>query len=377
MKIVIFANTSWYIFNFRKNLILTLLKADHQIFIIAPPDDYVNNIVQLGVKYYPLTLIQRGKNPFREIVSCVKLFRILKTIQPDVALTFTVKCNLYTGLCCRLLKFKQIANISGLGELFEKKGFLNYVICRLYKFALKKAKLVFFQNNEDMQTILQQGLLAEGICKRIPGSGVDLKTFRPASSYIVNKPLRFFMFGRLVPKKGYDLFLQAAENIALKQKHDAEFWIMGIVDKSREESKRLLERILALHKKGIIKYLPPSDDVTKVLQQIDVVVLPSKYNEGVPRTLLEAMACEKPIITTDWKGCRNTVDHSHNGYLINVDDYDSLEGYIVKLINTPSQKLREMGKAGRQKAEAEFDENMVLDAYLEEIYKSALLVETS
>ena len=355
----------------------TLLKAGHQVFVIAPHDDYVDKLVRLGVKYYPLALTQRGKNPFREMVLCIKLFRLLQTIQPDVALTFTVKCNLYTGISRRFLKFEHIANISGLGEVFEKKGLLNFVVCCLYKSALKKAKRVFFQNDEDMQTILQQGLLPEDICKQIPGSGVDIKTFYPTSSYVVNKPLRFFMFGRLVPKKGYDLFIKAAVNIALKQKHAAEFWIMGIVDKSRNQSKKLLGKILSLQKKGFVKYLPPSDEVVNILQQVDVVVLPSKYNDGVPRSLLEAMACEKPIITTAWKGCRNTVDNGRNGYLVDVDDLDSLVECIVKLINAPSEKLRKMGKASRQKAESEFDENIVLNAYMEEIYESALLAETS
>lgn len=370
MKIIIFANTSWYVYNFRKNLIRTLQENGHEVSVIAPFDDYVDRLTEMGVKHYGLPLGRRSMNPFREVVSCVWLFRQLRAIRPDIVLTFTVKCNLYAGICRRLLKFEQIANISGLGEVFEKNGLINLLVSRLYKFALAGSKRVFFQNNEDMQMIVQHHLLPGNLCKRIPGSGVDLETFHPISSLSNNKPLIFFMFGRLVPKKGYDLFMKAAENICLGGNYNAEFWIMGMVDNSRKESKELLERIMALQRKGIIRYLPPSDDVAIVLQQVDVVVLPSEYNEGVPRSLLEAMACGKPIITTDWKGCKDTVEHGKNGYLVKVGDRADLSRYIMQFLETRTEKLHQMGVESRKKAEEEFDDRKVLKAYLSEIEES-------
>jgi len=368
MRIIIVANTSWYVFNFRRNLIRTLQKDGHEVCVIAPCDDYVGKLVQLGVKHHALLLTQRGTNPFREINSFIRLLHLFRVIRPDVVLTFTVKCNLYTGICRRFVKFEQIPNISGLGEAFDKKGIVNYIVSLLYKSALAKSKRVFFQNDEDRQTIINRGLLPEHMCKRIHGSGVDLKTFCPGSFLPQNNSRRFLMFGRLVPKKGYGLFMKVAKEVRLKHKDRAEFWIMGIVDKSRKKSKELLEQILSLQKQGIIKYLPPSDDVVPVLREVDIVVLPSKYNEGIPRCLLEAMACGKPIITTDWKGCKDTVDHGVNGYLINVDDCRALEHYILKLIYAPEEQLKRMGSMSRRKAETEFDENQILDTYRAEIH---------
>jgi len=370
MKISILANTSWYVYNFRKNLIRTLQENGHEVSVVAPFDDYVDRLTEMGVKHYGLPLSRRSVNPFREVVSCVQLFRLLRAIGPDIVLTFTVKCNLYTGICRRLLKFKQIVNISGLGEVFEKNGLINLLVSRLYNFALTGSKRVFFQNNEDMQMIVRRHLLPENLCKRIPGSGVDLDTFHPSSYLSNNEPRIFFMFGRLVPKKGYDLFMKAAENIRLAGNYNAEFWIMGIVDDSRKESKELFERIIALQRKGIIRYLPPSDDVAIVLQQVDVVVLPSEYNEGVPRSLLEAMACGKPIITTDWKGCKDTVEHGKNGYLIKVGDRADLNRYILQFLETRVEKLQQMGLESRKKVEKEFDERKVMKAYLSEIGES-------
>ena len=372
MRIALVANTSWYVFNFRRNLIRTLQNAGHEVFVIAPHDDYVQKLIQLGVKHCELTLSRRGTNPFSELAACIRLFRLIRAIKPRVILTFTVKCNLYTGICRRFLEFDQIANISGLGEAFEKKGLINYVVSRLYKWALHKSWRVFFQNHEDITIITERGLLSQQQCKRIPGSGVDLMAYHPSPNVSSNIPPRFLMFGRLLPEKGYDLFIKAAENIRLKHNCDAEFWIMGIVDTYRKESTGLLERILAMQNRGILKYLPASDDVAAVLQKVDVVVLPSRYHEGVPRSLLEAMASGKPIITTDWKGCRDTVDHGSNGFLVPVNDYGSLEHYILKLINTPSHHLEAMGRASRRKAETEFDENQVLHAYTTEIHESIL-----
>ena len=150
MKILFVSNTSWYLYNFRKNLIRTLQEKGHKISAIAPSDSYVDKLVRMGVKHYPLSLSQRGINPFREITTCIHLFHMLKSIRPDIALTFTIKCNLYTGLCCRFLKFDQIANISGLGEAFDKKGLISNIVSFFYKLALSKSKCVFFQNNEDL-----------------------------------------------------------------------------------------------------------------------------------------------------------------------------------------------------------------------------------
>lgn len=370
MKISLLANTSWYIYNFRKNLIRILQENGHEVSVIAPFDHYVDRLSEMGVKHYGLPLSQRGMNPFREVVSCVRLYRLLRAIGPDIILTFTVKCNLYTGICRRFLRFEQIANVSGLGEVFEKNGLINLLVSHLYKFALAGSKRVFFQNNEDMQMIVRRHLLPENLCRRIPGSGVDLEAFHPLSSLSNNKPRIFFMFGRLVPKKGYDLFMKAAENICLGGNYNAEFWIMGIVDDSRKESKELLERIMALQRKGIIRYLPPSDDVAIVLQQVDVVVLPSEYNEGVPRSILEAMACGKPIITTDWKGCKDTVEHGKNGYLVKVGDRADLSRYILQFLETCDEKLHQMGIESRKKAEEEFDDRKVLKAYLSDIEES-------
>ena len=334
--------------------------------MIAPFDNYVERLTALGVKHYDFNLSRRGKNPFAEIRSCLSLLRILRGIKPDIVLTFTVKCNLYTGLCRRLLKFEQIANVSGLGESFNRKGVLNKIVGCLYRFTLAKSKRVFFQNDEDRQAFIRRGLLPAHLCMRIAGSGVDLDSYRLAISPSVVRR-RFLMFGRLVPEKGFDDFITVAESLYQQPNRNAELWIMGIEDQSRKESHILLERILYLHRKGILTYIPARDEVASVLHAIDVVVLPSQYNEGVPRSLLEAMACGKPIVTTNWKGCRDTVEHGVNGYLIAPGNTEELAYYIRRLASMSEKELQKMGEASRLKAEAEFSEKDILCHYLYEI----------
>jgi glycosyltransferase involved in cell wall biosynthesis len=171
----------------------------------------------------------------------------------------------------------------------------------------------------------------------------------------------------MVPKKGYGLFLEAAKKIKEKYGKRAEFWIMGIIDQSRVESVMLYKRIKEFNSQGWIRYITEQEDVVQILQQADVLVLPSNYNEGVPRSLMEALACGKPIITTDWKGCRDTVDHGRNGYLVKVGDLNDLIIHFIKLLELSEEEMEKMGTASREKAVSCFDEKDIIEYYLRQI----------
>lgn len=372
MKIVFCANTSWYIYNFRKNLISAIKNKGYEVYAISPPDNYTSSLHQLGVKWFGIRLHQTSKNPITEIRTVIQLLYLIRTIQPDFLLTFTIKCNLYAGFLKKICNFRHIVNISGLGEVFDKKNISHRLACSLYRTALKHSQKVFFQNNEDLQMFIQQGILPTQLCERLPGSGVDLLTFTPLPQKNRDEKTHIFLiFGRIIPSKGYALFLEAAQRIKKVQNNQVEFWILGIKDTSRKDSLRLFKKILEYHDRKIIKYFPPTDNVVPILQRSDVVVLPSQYNEGVPKSLLEAMACGKPIITTHWKGCRDTVEHGINGYLIGKDDLLSLEKYMNFFIHADNEILQKMGKASREKAEREFDEKFVIAKYFSELHNSS------
>lgn len=365
MLIAFCANTSWYLYNFRKNLMRAFQHKGHRIAVIAPFDHYTEKLTALGVECYDVTMWQTGTNPFQEWRTFAQFARRISALQPDMLLTFTVKCNLYGGIISRVCSFKQIATISGLGEVFDRTTPLTILVRYFYRVALRSAAKVFFQNREDMDAFIQQGILPETVCERLPGSGVDLAKFRPEFSRHRHQKRIFLMFGRLVPQKGYDLFLQAAEQIMRRGDANAEFWILGIEDRSRQESRALFDTILNAHDTGVITYFPATDDVVSILRRADVIVLPSHYHEGVPKCLLEALACGKPIITTDWKGCRDTVEDGVNGVLIPPDDVASLIRAINFFSTCEHETLVKMGNLSRKKAEQEFDEQLVISKYLQ------------
>lgn len=366
MIIAIVYNSAWYIYNFRSNLIDKLQEEGHTVVAISPVDEYVGRLEKLGVKHYPLSMKALSKNPLKEIKTLINLLALLRKIKPDYVLSYTVKCNLYVGLCGYLLPIKQIANISGMGEVFDRKGLLQYIVRFLYNVGFKTTKWIFFQNKEDLDLCVQKKLVDKKKSLLLPGSGVDLQNFLPAAEKN-NQSRTFLMFGRLLPKKGYDLFLLAARELKLRYGDQVQFQIMGVEDKSRPESRKLFERINHYQSLGFIKVLPKTDNVLPVLQNIDVVVLPSTYNEGVPRSILEALACGKPIVTTDWKGCRETVEEGVNGYLVPPGNQAQLTYALESLTNMPTKTFQQMGKASRSLAERKFDENLVLSAYISHI----------
>lgn len=363
MRAVILYNTSWYVFLLRRNLIKALIEEGWRITVVAPIDRYTDRVRRLGVEFYPLSIDGMSTNIGTEVRTFVGLYRALRVLRPDVVLSFTIKCNLYAGLCRRLMPFRQIANVSGLGEGFERSGALCSALSTLYAIALKRTDHVFFQNPDDLRTCVRRRMVRPQSARLVPGSGVDLSVFL-ASTRRISTHRTFLMFGRLLPKKGFYLYLKVASSLRSRLGDKVCFLVMGNHDPQRPESSELLAAIRHAHNLGDVTYLEPRDDVLPVLQNADVVVLPSTYNEGIPRSLLEALACGKPIITTNWKGCREVVEDSRNGYLVKPDDLPSLESAMERMLQCSTEQLAAMGSASRRLAEERFDERLVINAYL-------------
>lgn len=361
-------NTGWYIYNFRRRLIAELQRRNHRVVAICPYDHYVDKLKEMGVEYRKLKLSPLGTNPLMEVLSLIDLFRILLFLRADFVLSFTIKCNLYTGLCRRLIGFRQIANVSGLGQAFERTDWVHRVVCLLYRFALEGAGKVFFQNREDLKTCVNQGLVHGDMSEVLPGSGVDVDRFKPYPRLETDEACRrFLIFGRLLPQKGFDDYILAARRLKEHYGDVAEFLVLGAEDPDRPESRSLRSRIDDAQKNKTISFHHFTDDVRPILGRVDVVVLPSCYNEGVPRSLLEALACGKPIITTDWKGCRETVQPGRNGFLVPVGDIGALAHAMEQLVLAPPSLLAAMGEESRRIAETEFDERYVIDSYVREM----------
>jgi glycosyltransferase involved in cell wall biosynthesis len=345
-------------------LIHALRNNSCDVTVVAPVDAYTARVQALGVDFHPIQMSARGTSPLDEARAVYEIYKALQKTKPNAVLSYTVKCNLYAGLCNRLLPFSQIANVSGLGEAFEG-GLVNKVTAHLYKISLCNTQRVFFQNPDDLASCVKLGLVPKSSTALLPGSGVDLSNFEAASLRECAPQRTFLIFGRLLPKKGFYLFLEAARTLREKYKDSVVFWVLGSQDPERPESEALYHAVLDAHADGSIRYLQSTDDVRPFLREATAVVLPSTYNEGVPRSLLEALAMGKPVVTTDWKGCRETVKHGINGYLVQPDSQTSLTSALEALTKAPASHLRSMGHASRKLAEERFDEQRVISAYLE------------
>ncbi|MCL9647640.1 glycosyltransferase family 4 protein [Pantoea eucrina] len=364
MIIAISANTSWYLYNFRKNTMLALIKEGYKVIVVCPDNDYKEKIELLGCDFELIRMDRKGKNPFKDLLSLYDFYKVYKKNKVDIVLNFTPKNNIYSTLAAKKLKVKVINNIAGLGVVFIKSNFISKFVSQLYKLSQKKADFIFFQNNEDLELFDKNGIITPGKYERIPGSGVDLSRFEYAP-VVEKSSVRFLLVARMIAEKGIYHYVNAAE--ILKAKYPGtDFCLLGPLDEKNPSGITKAE-IAKWEKKGFITYLGFSDNVENYLKEADCVVLPSYYREGVPKSLLEAAAIGRPIITTDNVGCREVVDDGVNGFLCIPDSAMDLVRCIEMFLKAAPEKRTLMGIKSREKAKNEFSEEVVIESYLEKI----------
>ena len=363
-RVLIVLNTTWNLANFRSGLIRGLVSAGYEVIAVAPPDKHIARVVALGCRYLPLSMDNQGKNPIKDLWLFLHFWHLFRRVRPSVYLGYTIKPNVYGSLAARILHIPTVNNIAGLGAVFNTNSWLTRLVRLLYTFALARSRRVFFQNEEDRQLFVLGGVVSELISERLPGSGIDLKEFLPAP--LPNRsPTRFLMIARMLWDKGVGEFVEAAR-LLRKSGLNAEFCLLGFLDVQNPSaiSRSQMEAWVA---EGVVRYLGVSDNVREEIAQADCVVLPSFYREGTPRTLLEAAAMARPIITTDSVGCRDVVDDGVNGFLCRPKDAFDLAEKMHQMF-TMSPSVREaMGLRGRKKVEADFDEEIVIRKYLQAI----------
>lgn len=372
-KIAIVVNTSWNIYNFRLPLLERLSKLGHEILVIAPEDKYTHKI---PYTFHHISIKSRSVNPFNDFLIFLKFLKIFQATKPDILLLYTIKPNIYANLAASILKIKTISNITGLGTVFVKPGPIAIVAKSLYKMALKIPVKVFFQNNEDMNVFIQERLVPPHIVDRVPGSGVDLERFAYYGKSDVQprgNKFSFLFLSRMLWEKGIGEYVQAAK-LLLQQNENVEFKLLGFLDSDNPDS-ITKEELNGLTQVIGIEYIGTSDKVEEIINMADCVVLPSYYKEGVPRSLLEAAALAKPLITTDVTGCRDVVEDGVNGFICHPRDSQSLFEKMKKMVELDKAEREQMGINGRKKIVREFDHNMVIEKYVQTI--EALLQRNS
>lgn len=362
MRIAVVANTAWYLVNFRLNLMNALQAAGHEVVAIAPHDDVQSARLRAeGLVFVPVAISGAGTHPLLELQSLLALRRAFRVHDVQAVLSYTPKGNLYSALAALSLRVPFVPNVSGLGRSFIRKNWVTVVVKLLYRLTLGRAHKVFFQNLDDMGIFVQAGLVRPERCERLPGSGVDLSRFNmaPWPDHAPEAPV-FLLVARLLWDKGVGEFVNAARLV--RQRYPkAQFHLLGFLDVDNPSAVPR-GKVQAWEAEGLLTYLGPTDDVRRFLAVADCVVLPS-YREGVPRTLLEAAAMGRPVITTDAPGCRDTVVHGQTGLMCRVADADDLAQQMLAWLAMPLAERRAMGQRGRLRVEAEFDERLVLHAY--------------
>jgi glycosyltransferase involved in cell wall biosynthesis len=366
VRVALVINTSWNIWNFRRGLVRALQAAGHEVLAIAPPDAYSDRLEsELGCRYVPIRMENKGTNPIKDAQLTRRFVAVYKRERPDVVLHFTIKPNIYGTLAARLAGVPSINNVSGLGTVFIVENLVSKVARGLYRLAFQFPHKVFFQNNDDRELFIRYGLIRPERTGLVPGSGVDLARFRPApaAERAPGAPFTFLMVARVLYEKGIVEYFEAAKQVRAALPDGAvRFQLLGGLDEAGGVGvpRATFEQWLA---EGNIDYLGTSDDVAAYLHRADCVVLPS-YREGTPKTLLEAAACGKPLVTTDVPGCRETVQHGRNGYLCEVRSATDLADKLLTVAQLPPARLAALGAASRQLAEEKFDEQLVLRQYL-------------
>ena len=366
-KILISLNTAWNLLNFRAGLIDGLIRSGYEVVAVAPKDEYVVKLELLGCRFVHLEMDNQGTHPIRDLLLLWRYFRLLKNEKPDLCLFYTVKPNIYGSLASRLCGIPFINNVSGLGAVFIQGGWLRRFVSALYRLAFRNSNRVFFQNRDDLGLFLENKLVKVVLTDVLPGSGINLHRFTPtddADRKSFNSAFRFLLIARMLKDKGVFEFVNAAK--LLKESGvNAEFCLLGFLD-VQNPAAISSEQMKEWTDQGFVKYLGVSDDVREHIASADCIVLPS-YREGTPRTLLEAAAMGKPIITTNVVGCKEVVEHGFNGFLCEVKNTQDLALKMKELLLLSDDQRRLMGENGRLKMEKEFDENIVIQKYLQAI----------
>lgn len=362
MKVVICINTAWNILNFRRGLILALLAQGHEVIALAPRDASADALVALGCRFVDMPMPNGGTNPWEDLRLLARLKAFFRDARPDVLLSYTAKPNIYGSMAARSCGIPVINNIAGLGAVFISKSLVTLVVKVLYRWALRSSARVFFQNTTDRDLFVSQGLVDPARTAVLPGSGIDLQRFQPQPATAGDRTrFRFLLIGRMLRDKGVVEFVDAARKLAPRHPQ-AEFLLLGAADYDNPAaiSRAQIDSWVA---EGVVRYLGVRDDVRAEIAAADCIVLPS-YREGTPRTLLEAAAMARPIVTTDAVGCREVVTDGLNGLLCRVADADDLADKLQRMLLLDAASRAAMGAAGRRRMEAEFDERIVIGRYL-------------
>lgn len=359
-KVLVLVNHEITIFNFRRELIEKLIDEHYEVYITFPKGEKVPYFEELGCHYIETKVDRHGINPLVDFKLIVSYIKLMKSVKPDVVLTYTIKPNIYGGIVTRLLNKNQIANVTGIGTSFQENNIIKKIIVFLYKLSFKKTNILYFQNIENENIFLKNKIKAKKQ-RVLPGSGVNIKefTYKPLK---MKDEIDFIFIGRIMKDKGIEEYLYASKELKKIYQH-CNFHIIGFFEDEKYKS-----MITDYEKRGIIKYHGFQKNVKKFIENSDCIVNPS-YHEGMSNVLLEAGAMGRPLIASNISGCKEIIEESINGFLFEPKNkYDLLKK--MKYFTELSEEEKDsMSLKSRKKIENEFNRDIIISDYMKNIKK--------
>lgn len=350
-KLLVLANNDVGLYRFRKDLLVEFSKSGFDVYISLPCGDLIPELRKLGFHYINTDISRRGMNPVQDLVLLRKYRKILREVKPDLVITYTIKPNIYGGIACRMAHIPYAVNITGLGSAIENGGLLKKLVLSLYRPALKRAQVIFFENSGNHATLEATGILPPGRSVVLNGAGVNLDYF-PYAPYPNSEITKFLFVGRVMHEKGIDEYFAAAKKLKAMFGNNVEFHIVGSFE---EEYRDTMDELV---RDGIVLYHGHQTDVRPFYRNAGCVVLPS-YHEGMSNVLLEAAATGRPIITSDIPGCREAVT-AGSGYLCPARNAEAIAEAMMRFAALSPDDRSRMGAAARDHIAASFDKKLVV-----------------
>lgn len=359
MHIMMVANDTTFIYNLRKEILERFVQEGYSVTVVCEVLSFREELEALGCRLIDVKNHRRGTNPLSDLKLAYTYFNILKKERPDVVLTNNIKPNIYAGMACQILGIKRICNITGLGTAVESAGILQKLTVFLYRIGVRNAECILFQNAENEAFFKRHNLISpKSNVVRLAGSGVNLKTHE-LQPYPEGECVHFLFAARIMKEKGIDLFLAAAQKYHSK---NVVFDICGACDD--EKYKEILRQA---HEKGVVHYHGQQKFMQPFYAKCSCFLFPSYYPEGMSNVLLEAAACGRPAIAADRSGCRETVTDGVTGFIVPVNDEAAVLDAVGRFLSLTWEQRRDMGLAARAKIEKEFDRQIVVGKYIEQV----------
>ena len=351
-RIMVLANNSVGLLQFR-GLLLRKLAENYEIIVVCPNGKRIKELQTFGCQLISVEIDRRGMNPKRDFALFWAIYRVLKKEKPDFVITYTIKPNLYGCAAARLLHIPYAANVTGLGTVFERGGLLKRLIVTMYRYSLKKADVVFFENSANRDIFVREKIIPQTKTCVLHGAGVSLEKFRLLPYPSENTPVRFLFMGRIMREKGIEELLSATQKL-VREGYPCVLDVLGGYEENYQN------KLNEYEKDGWLFYHGFQENVVPFIQTAHCFVLPS-WHEGMANTNLECAASGRPVITSNIPGCREAVIEGVSGLLCEPKNAESLYSSMKKVLQLSCEERREMGVEGRRHMEEVFDKKKVVE----------------